>query len=142
MHRRVQRTSRRACALAAALMLLAPAAARAGDLHRGDRSPKVATIQRWFHLTPDHIYGPATVRAVKRFQRRHGLTPDGVVGPATWAALKRVYARQRDLSVAHRGGAVALLQRALGIPADGVFGPATQAAVKRFQRAHQLTPDG
>jgi hypothetical protein len=102
----------------------------------------VATIQRWFHLTPDHIYGPATVRAVKRFQRRHGLTPDGVVGPATWAALKRVYAGRRHLSVAHRGGAVALLQRALGIPADGVFGPATQAAVKRFQRAHGLTADG
>ena len=68
-------------------MLLAPAAARAGDLHRGDRSPKVATIQRWFHLTPDHVYGPATERAVKRFQRRHGLTADGVVGPATWSAL-------------------------------------------------------
>jgi cell wall-associated NlpC family hydrolase len=142
MYRRGQRTSRRACALAAALLLLAPAAARAGDLHRGDRSPKVATIQRWFHLKPDHVYGPATERAVKRFQRRHGLTADGVVGPATWAALKRVYAGQRQLTVAHRGSAVALLQRTLGITADGVFGPATQRAVKRFQRAHGLTPDG
>jgi hypothetical protein len=142
MHRRGQTTSRRACALAAAIVLLAPAAARAGDLHKGDRSPKVATIQRWFHLTPDHIYGPATVRAVKRFQRRHGLTPDGVVGPATWAALKRAYAGQRHLAVAHRGGAVALLQRTLGISADGVFGPATERAVKRFQRAHGLTADG
>jgi peptidoglycan hydrolase-like protein with peptidoglycan-binding domain len=129
MHRRGHR---QACALVAALALLAPATAYAGDLHVGDRSPKVATIQRWFHLTPDHVYGPATKRAVKRFQRRHGLTPDGVVGPATWRALKRAYA----------GGRVARLQRALGIPADGVFGPGTERAVKRFQRAHGLTPDG
>ncbi len=141
MHRR-GRTSRCACALAATVALLAPAAARAGDLHSGDRSPKVATIQRWFHLTPDHIYGPATERAVKRFQRRHGLTPDGVVGPATWAALKRAYAGQRHLAIAHRGSRVALLQRALGVSADGVFGPATERAVKRFQRAHGLTADG
>src|ERR1700742_3023814 len=119
MHRRGQR---QACALAATLALLAPAAAYAGDLKPGDRSPKVATIQRWFHLTPDHVYGPATRRAVKRFQRRHGLTPDGVVGPATWAALKRAYA----------GGRVALVQRALGVTADGVFGPGTERAGKRF----------
>jgi peptidoglycan hydrolase-like protein with peptidoglycan-binding domain len=71
----------------AALALLGPATARAGDLHAGDRSPKVATIQRWLHLKPDHVYGPATRRAVKRFQRRHGLTADGIVGPATWSAL-------------------------------------------------------
>jgi peptidoglycan hydrolase-like protein with peptidoglycan-binding domain len=141
MHRRGQR-QRRACALAATLALLAPAVARAGDLHSGDRSPKVATIQRWFHLAPDHIYGPATQRAVKRFQRRHGLTPDGVVGPATWAALKRAYAGQRHLTVAHRGGRVVLVQRSLGIAADGVFGPATERAVKRFQRRHGLTADG
>jgi peptidoglycan hydrolase-like protein with peptidoglycan-binding domain len=133
---------RRACALAAALALLAPATARAGDLHTGDRSPKVATIQRWLHLTPDHIYGPATRRAVKRFQRRHGLAADGVVGPATWAALKRAHAGRRHLDVARRGGRVALVQRALGITADGVFGPATQRAVKAFQRAHGLTADG
>jgi cell wall-associated NlpC family hydrolase len=131
MHSRGQ--SRHVLALAAALALLgAPATAHAGDLKAGDRSPKVATIQRWFHLTPDHVYGPATRRAVKRFQRRHHLTADGVVGPATWTALKRAYA----------GGRVAQLQRALGVTADGVFGPGTERAVKRFQRAHGLAADG
>jgi peptidoglycan hydrolase-like protein with peptidoglycan-binding domain len=118
-----------------AVVLLAPAAASAGDLKLGDRSPRVATIQRWFHHRPDHVYGPATQRAVKRFQRRHHLRADGVVGPATWAALKRVYADRQS-------GSVRLLQRALHIAADGVFGPATQRAVEAFQQAHGLTPDG
>jgi peptidoglycan hydrolase-like protein with peptidoglycan-binding domain len=131
---------RTACAVAGVVALLGPATARAGELKLGDRSPKVATIQRWFHLTPDHVYGPATRKAVRRFQRRHGLAADGVVGPATWAALKRVYAGHRHLE---RGGSrVQVLQRALGITADGVFGPATQRAVKAFQRAHGLTADG
>jgi peptidoglycan hydrolase-like protein with peptidoglycan-binding domain len=131
---------RTACAVVGAVALLGPATARAGELELGDRSPKVATIQRWFHLTPDHVYGPATRRAVKRFQRAHGLAADGVVGPATWAALKRAYAAHRHLA---RGGSrVQLLQQALGISADGVFGPATQRAVKAFQRAHGLTADG
>jgi cell wall-associated NlpC family hydrolase len=135
-----QQRMRTACAVTGVIALLAPAAASAGELELGDRSPKVATIQRWFHLTPDHVYGPATRRAVKRFQRRHGLTADGVVGSATWTALKRVYAQRRHL--ASSGSRVQLLQQALGITADGEFGPATQRAVKAFQRAHGLTADG
>jgi peptidoglycan hydrolase-like protein with peptidoglycan-binding domain len=131
-----------ACAVIGAVALLGPATARAGELELGDRSPKVATIQRWFHLTPDHVYGPATRRSVKRFQRRHGLAADGVVGPATWAALKRVYAQGGHRHLAHSAGRVQLLQKALGVAADGVFGPATQRAVKAFQRAHGLTADG
>ena len=133
---------RTACAVTGVVALLGPAAASAGELKLGDRSPKVATIQRWFHLTPDHVYGPATRRAVKRFQRHHGLAADGVVGPATWAALKRVYAQGGHRHLAHSASRVQLLQRALGIAADGVFGPATQRAVKAFQRAHGLTADG
>ena len=135
-----QQRMRTACAVTGVVVLLAPATASAGELKLGDRSPKVATIQRWFHLTPDHVYGPATRQAVKRFQRRHGLAAAGVVGPATWAALKRAYA-QRHLAKSG-GGRVQVLQRALGVSADGVFGPATQRAVKAFQRAHGLTADG
>jgi hypothetical protein len=139
----VKERMRTACVVVGVVALLAPASAAAGDIKLGDKSPKVATIQRWFHLKPDHVYGPATRRAVKRFQRRHGLTADGVVGPATWAALKRAYAHgHRHLRTAGGAGRVVLLQRALGITADGVFGPATERAVKAFQRAHGLTADG
>ena len=105
---------------------------------------RVAQVQTWLGLAPDRIFGPATKRAVKRFQRRHGLTADGIVGPVTWSALKGSGARKA--STRRGGGLQACLRRAaparLGISADGIFGPGTQAAVKRFQRSRGLTADG
>lgn len=67
-------------------------------LARGAVGWDVSVLQ--FRLRPygiasgrlDGRFGPATERAVRRFQRRHGLAADGVVGPATLAALR------------HRGG--------------------------------------
>ena len=131
-----------------ALVVAAPADA-VGVLKVGSTGPRVAAVQKWLGLTVDRVYGPATKRAVKRFQRRHGLTADGIVGPATWTALKRVHGRAAKSAgggggpkVQSRGRYVRILQRALGISADGVFGPATSRAVKRYQRAHGLTADG
>jgi peptidoglycan hydrolase-like protein with peptidoglycan-binding domain len=135
-------------ALLAILALSLPASASAGVLKKGTRSPRVASVQKALGLPVDRLFGPATKRAVKRFQRRHGLTADGIVGPATWSLIKQVRARQRgshstsSKRVRSRGGSVVRLQRALGITADGVFGPGTARAVKAFQRSHRLTPDG
>ena len=131
-----------------ALVVAAPADA-GGVLKIGSTGPRVAAVQKWLGLSVDRVYGPATKRAVKRFQRRHRLTADGIVGPATWAALKRAHARsarssggRRGPKVQSRGQYVRILQNALGIGVDGVFGPATQRAVKRFQRSHGLAADG
>jgi peptidoglycan hydrolase-like protein with peptidoglycan-binding domain len=135
-----------ALVLACALIALgaATATARAADLERGSKGPRVGRLQRMLGLQPDRIFGPATRRAVKRFQRRHGLAADGIVGPATWRALRRATAARRPGSarVRSRGAQVRLLQRSLGIASDGVFGPATARAVRRFQRRHGLTADG
>ncbi len=109
-------------------------------------------------MAADGVFGPATERAVKRWQRRHGLVADGIVGPQTRSAMglgsgpvlkrKRTGARARRGHSgrahhrSHGGGGVRSLQRRIGVPADGVFGPGTEAALKRWQAAHGLVPDG
>ena len=108
----------------------------------------VRAVQRELGVPADGVFGPQSLKALKRFQRAHGLVADGVVGPATWKAMTRAGSgggggksgpRAR---VATEGSGVAALQRALGIGADGDFGPATEAAVKRFQRSRGLAADG
>jgi peptidoglycan hydrolase-like protein with peptidoglycan-binding domain len=127
----------RSLAIVLVLLLAVPALTQARVLRRGMHGPNVLKVQQRLHLPADGIFGPATKRAVKRFQKSHGLFADGVVGPATWSALR---ARTRKKS--GRAGTVITLQRALHIPADGIFGPGTAKAVKRFQRRHGLVADG
>ena len=76
------------CMLAALTALAFTGVAEAAVIKKGDRGAKVERVQRALGIDPaDGVFGPATKRAVKRFQRRHGLTPDGVVGPATLQEL-------------------------------------------------------
>ena len=99
----------------------------------------------------DGLKGPATTRAVKRFQRRAGLLDDGVAGARTRRALGR-YGRHlfgsRPLTRGAAGWDVAALQFLLawhGFPSatiDGGLGDHTERALKRFQRWAHLTPDG
>jgi peptidoglycan hydrolase-like protein with peptidoglycan-binding domain len=129
-----------------AVLVLAFSVPADAALKKGSEGRYVAKVQKWLGLTPDGIFGPATKRAVKRWQRRHHLAADGVVGPATWRAMKRRFAhgarRSSGARVQSRGALVRRLQRALGVAADGVFGPATEAAVKSFQRRRGLHADG
>jgi hypothetical protein len=90
-------------ALGGSAAFAAPAGAHAAALKRGSRGAVVVRVQRELGLAADGVYGPHTVRAVRRFQRRHGLTVDGVVGPRTAAALgvRLAHARARHAGRHH-----------------------------------------
>lgn len=133
---------------------LPTASAQAKPLKRGSHGARVVQLQRALHVRPaDGVFGPGTVRSVKRFQRRHDLPAHGVVGAGTWRMVRRARGARRTrpvaartaasrVRVARRGPSVRLLQRRLRVGADGVFGPGTRQAVKRFQRRRGMTADG
>ena len=57
--------------------------------HRSEHSGGggVRGLQRAIGVSADGVFGPATERALKRWQEAHGLTADGVAGPQTRQAL-------------------------------------------------------
>lgn len=135
----------------------APDAAAQTSASASSKRGDVRALQSKVGVAADGVFGPATERALKRWQRRHGLVADGIAGPQTRSAmglgtgpvLKRRgggSGRRGRAGRAHRrsqrGGGVRSLQRRIGVPADGVFGPATEAALKRWQSAHGLVADG
>jgi peptidoglycan hydrolase-like protein with peptidoglycan-binding domain len=129
----------------------------------GARGPAVAALQRklrsrGFPVAADGRYGPATRRAVGRFQRRLGIRVNGIVDrPLLWWLGLSVCrlpgpttargGRRGVLRLGAYGPQVCRLQRALvrageTVPVDGGFGPQTRTAVRRAQRRLGLRPSG
>lgn len=75
------------------------AAAVTTRLGLGDRSDEVKTLQQLLGRDKDvypeglatGFFGPATQRAVKRFQEKYGIPSIGIVGPQTRAKLAEVF---------------------------------------------------
>jgi len=131
------------------------------------RGGGVRALQVALGLSPDGDFGPATEKALRRWQRERSLPVDGAAGPQTLAALRlrsgKVLKRERPAKRRHKGGRTAkprtrfasartrrarhgggvrALQTALGLSADGVFGAATEKALRRFQKSKGLPVDG
>ena len=80
--------------------LVSPTQAPSQTLAPGDRGLQVQILQRALAALGfsagklDGDYGPATVKAVERFQASKGLAQVGVVGPQTLAALRHGLSRR------------------------------------------------
>lgn len=53
----------------------------------GSRGKEVKTLQEFFNITADGIFGKGTELTVKKWQMDNGLVSDGIVGPKTWDAM-------------------------------------------------------
>ena len=56
-------------------------------LMKGARGPVVVKLQKLLNIVADGIFGPATEKAVMRYQLQKQLTVDGIVGNNTWQML-------------------------------------------------------
>ena len=56
-------------------------------LMKGARGPEVVKLQKLLNIVADGIFGPATEKAVMRYQLQKQLTADGIVGNNTWQML-------------------------------------------------------
>ncbi|MBI2639430.1 MAG: peptidoglycan-binding protein [Candidatus Sungbacteria bacterium] len=123
-------------------------------LRRGSTGDDVRRLQEVLNsrgVYPEGLatgfFGPATERAVKRFQERNGLESVGIVGPKTreklneFADIPKPLTPARDLSQGSSGDDVKEIQELLkkfpdiypqGL-ATGFFGLATENAVKKLQ---------
>ena len=131
------------------------------SVRRGSTGESVKELQRLLKLPVDGSFGPATDKAVRKFQEEKSLKVDGHVTANVWKALLgEKYEKTGEkakpkpepkpdpdaipssVRLGSSGAAVKELQRILKVTVDGEFGPDTEKAVRAFQKENSLTVDG
>jgi peptidoglycan hydrolase-like protein with peptidoglycan-binding domain len=108
-------------------------APQANVLTKGDSGAKVKALQEnliklGYDLGgygADGSFGPATEKAVKKFQKDHGLKQDGVVGAQTLAEIEAALKALTKKTSYTEKQFIEDIQRALGAGVDGIAGPIT-----------------
>jgi len=132
---------------AAPALAAPPAPLRAWPLSaRGDRDVNVRAVQfllgaHGYPLPADGVFGPATEKALQRFQRAHRLIAGGGMNNATWEGLL-VPLRLGSRGPAVEAAQVELRDEGYAVTVDGVFGPRMRDAVRKFQARTGHTADG
>lgn len=114
---------------------------------KGSGNPEIKKLQSSLNslinagLIVDGISGPATKKAIKKFQSIMGLVVDGIAGKNTWEAIQAIYAKSL-IKIGSRGYAVRWMQWRIGAVIDGIFGRNTESFVKKFQGAKGIEQDG
>jgi cell wall-associated NlpC family hydrolase len=134
-----------------------PAVTTCAALAAGAQGKAVKTVQKAIGTAADGDFGPATQKAVRKWQKKHSLPVTGVVDGPTWASLPAATAAAACSQQVHGSGVattcarlaagvsgltVVVLQTRLGMTADGKFGSATARAVKQTQQTAGLNVTG
>ena len=129
----------------AAPAVVAVPTAGAATIKQGSKGKAVKALQRKLRIKADGSWGPATTRALKRFQRRNGLTATGKLDTQTKQKLGLATGgspSRASKGVAATPEVIEQVQTALGITPDGEWGPKSSTALKAWETQNGLTPDG
>lgn len=128
----------------------APAVANFTTLKSGSKGYRVKALQHMLNyyvkakLSVDGSFGPATKKAVIKFQKSKGLSQDGIVGNNTWNKLTDIKQSKSKHNKYLTKAVQTLLngKSSAGLSVNGKFNKSTENAVIKFQKKNKIKANG
>ncbi|MBD5136181.1 MAG: CHAP domain-containing protein [Lachnospiraceae bacterium] len=119
-------------------------------LKNGSKGYRVKALQYMLNyhvkagLSVDGIFGPATKKAVIKFQKSKSLSQDGIVGEKTWTKLTSVNQSKSSNKPNLTRAIQVLLNNKISakLTVNGKFNESTKNAVIKFQKSKKIKADG